>query len=222
MQRKYLIAALTGIAVLLIILVNQTQEYKRRPSYNKPVKQEANDTKQYFEMRELGIRFEQPDDLKNLSYSVRNFDSKSTKSISVFFSTKSITDLVVQLGDTKGAENCTADDGPLGVLTGTDEYPNDGERPLTAEEAQIIDNAYLYYSGPQSVCSDNEAVQQEISSKMQSLRVALNTLQSLKGDTGTALRQGTLEGSLSYPSGGIPSSMQVCAISTTTRQSFCS
>ncbi len=221
MNNKRTIYILVAIAVALAILTLSTQHRAQEPDFAKPQKPHQ-DTKAYFEIPELGIKFEKSEELYDLQYTTKEYAAKTENPQTlVFFSAKSILDKATALKDSNGLKYCTAENGPLGALTTTRQYPNDGDRPLPPD-TKIIGGIYVSYSGPQATCTKQDEVQKIITQKIEALKNALSTLQSLSGELVKNLEQGTIEGSLVPPAKGSTNQMQVCAINTSSNESFCS
>lgn len=116
---------------------------------NEQAKQETKDeVKQtnYFEIKELGVKFELSDNLSGLYYSIGNNNK------TVYFS----------LNELKGTD-CAADKTAQVALTRyTDEdFANDPT--VSKEQARKIGNYYYMSIGGQAACSEDDKVQQKAS-----------------------------------------------------------
>jgi hypothetical protein len=222
MEKKHnqTILVLILIAMLAGYLAYTFERRAEEPSFARQTKTAQQD-KSFFTIPELEIRFEEPDDLTDLEYSLSEVTkSKENPQSIVYFSAKSITDKAKELNDQDAILNCTAKSGPLGALTTIYLFPNDGERPLPPE-TRVIGRLYVSYNGPQAACTSNPAIQEIISKKTESLRSALAGLETVSGTEGKQLEQGRIEGSLIPPAGSTVSQMQVCAVNNSTKENFC-
>ena len=121
-------------------------------------------TNNYFEIKELGLKFKITDDIKDLTYSaVANMTNSDS---SVLFSTKSL--------EAAGGIYCAASMAPLGVL----DKKTTLEAPGEINVSYLIEsnNLYVSYMGPQATCSNVKSVQDLQTNQIKSLREALKTI----------------------------------------------
>ncbi len=137
-------------------------------SYNNQVNsnvQNPNDenlqTQDYFEIKEVGLKFKITNDLKDLTYSVRKWDDANT----VSFSTHSL--------ESSGESDCKANEGPIGTISIFKNYEE-----ATGGFTYLIESEsfYVTYAGSQAACSDKEDVSSLQANLRDSLANALKTI----------------------------------------------
>lgn len=220
MNSRYL-----GIGILALIAVVAAVVFaamrNRQPETADNTAAPGGSTARYYEVPELDLRFQLPEGLDGLTYSVRNFNGSEGEAQVAYFSSGAVVERARQLGDPQGMQSCTAENGPLGAIARTSRFPSDDSRPLP-QDARRLGGRYVYYTGPQATCTQNTEVQNLVSSQLNMLMAVLpETVQTRSGEAGEQVRQGSLEGSLSYPSEGIPAGIQVCAEEAGGQQIYC-
>ncbi|MDB5176571.1 MAG: hypothetical protein JWN75_239 [Candidatus Saccharibacteria bacterium] len=121
-------------------------------------------------IKELGISFTVPDSLTDLTYSYTSFSSASSKSESVSFSTKAITDKYASTKD------CTSY-GSAPPLGGISRYEgqNDPKNPHGILIKQF-DKFYIEYASPQATCTDNQT---SVAAEIKLLKDSLSTIKEI-------------------------------------------
>lgn len=105
----------------------------------------------YFQIKEWGIEFKLPSDLKDLIYVLDAYGSFPGRSSFASFSTKSLMDLDKQTaGNSK--TYCDPKNNPVGGIVWY-------STPERGQTNKVIDGHYYYYTTPQATCSDNKQVQ---------------------------------------------------------------
>lgn len=132
---------------------------------------QATSTANYFEIKEVGLKFKITDDIKDLTYSIINEGNGATY---VWFSTKTLENL--------GGKNCNSDQAPLGGIGVWQKDISGGAMAIT----YLIksNNFSVTYGTPQSICSSVKEAQDLQMKQLRSLSEALKTI--IRTDTTTA------------------------------------
>lgn len=159
-----------GIAIVVLvalILFGGVFAYQYFSAKSQPVVK-IDQTANYFEIKEVGLKFEITDNLKDLVYVIKN-ESNGDKTI--LFSTKSLE----EYGD-----YCNTENAPSGVLL-ISQKRSTGE--IAVPYLISLDNLYVSYMGPQAACSEIKSAQDLQSSQLSSLREALKTITKIEKPT---------------------------------------
>ncbi len=126
----------------------------------------------YFEVKEVGLKFKITDDIGDLVYKIENKGAIKN----VYFSSKS-------LAFDDGCNFNPSDKGPLGVLTISNKSlaTPDGywayNNPIYKSN-----NLYVYYITPQSVCSDKSSIMELQTKQLNLLKEAIKTITEISVD----------------------------------------
>ena len=123
-------------------------------------------TNNIFEVKELGIEFQIPADLKDLVYTMTN----SNGVIAANFSTTSLT----SLDQANGGSYCNSTNAGLGIISKSPQLGHD------LSDSKQIGSYYYIWNHPQATCSDKSNVYQLQSSQSTALGQAFKTLELIK------------------------------------------
>lgn len=119
----------------------------------------------YFTIKEFGVRFKLPDELKDLTYSYQ----VNANIPGAFFSTQTLIHK-----DT----NCIPEEGPLGIISRRQAGTMVFDKPIEQYSgAKKIGNFYYIYESPQSPCShdNNKEVEDLTIKQLQQFKAALSS-----------------------------------------------
>jgi hypothetical protein len=201
---------------------NQNQTAEQNNSQNNSDSAEPQDSVEYFEVKELGIRFPLNPDLQGLNYRIDSYNSSlGEKNLVARFGSSAVTDLAKKSSDPNGARFCS-DPGVIGAVVRSDGAPLDADRALPPD-TKDFGNFLVYYSGPQDVCSTDKAVGDLLSKQIQALQSALKNVQTLDGKNPITYQQGQIKGFIGYPGqGSIPTGTTICAQNINSKKVYCS
>lgn len=136
-------------------------------------KEEGN-TSQYFEVKELGIKFRISADIADLTY-VISPDNKVAH-----FSTRSLLAM--------GGNDCAADYGPIGsISTDEENLIARGELPTVESDGfRKIQGRWVYYVSPQATCTNDEQAVGISLKQIAALKSVLKTAIAIASDTSSA------------------------------------
>ncbi|MDB5266334.1 MAG: hypothetical protein JWN89_149 [Parcubacteria group bacterium] len=122
---------------------------------------------QTFEIKELGVKFALPEDIQDLTYSIKTLGGGL--GTAAFFSTKSLTQI--------GGKYCTSSEGPLGTIRVADTTKTAGHEDelRLGPPAKTIGITGVYYTHPQATCADTQASIDLTTKQIASLQEALKT-----------------------------------------------
>jgi hypothetical protein len=167
--KKQGISTLVGIIIIVavaLILFGGVFAYQYFFVKPQPIVQTQNQTADYFEIKEFGLKFKITKDIKDLEYLVKD-PSPEGYGRNILFSTKSLTMANIQ---------CSVSEAPIGILTINNIAPND-ENYYNRGRLLLADNGqYVYYITPQSTCSDNAVANDLQHAQFLSLQAALKTI----------------------------------------------
>jgi|GEM_PF-5969392 hypothetical protein len=174
---------ITGLILLLIVLAGSYFYWQIKPAKvisqtQTQTQNQPNKIANYFEVKEVGLKFVATNDIKDLAYSIKTDAASGTTYVS--FSTQSL--------QTQGGSNCGADQAPLGQIEISQKDP---ATPGGAVMTYLIksDNFYVIYGTPQATCSDVKTVQDLQANQLHLLQEALKTI--VKADIATTQPQNT-------------------------------
>ncbi len=124
---------------------------------------QATSTANYFEIKEVGLKFKVTNDIKDLRYSIINEGNGATY---VWFSTKTLENI--------GGKNCNSDQAPLGAIGVWKKDISGGAMAITY---LIKSNDFsVTYGTPQAICSEVKEAQSLQTEQRVSLSEALKTI----------------------------------------------
>jgi hypothetical protein len=120
----------------------------------------------YFQIKEFGIKFELPGDIKDLIYHVGSSYEYQT----IGFSTNTLL---------QKDSSCNEAEGSIGTINISKKSPQDG--PMNSDNLILVDNgSYFYYVHPQAVCTENKLIQDLLIKQTAFLQKALKTVVKIK------------------------------------------
>jgi prepilin-type N-terminal cleavage/methylation domain-containing protein len=123
-----------------------SQTNEKTTEQNEPAVKEEVKQPTYFEIKELGVKFELSENLSGLYYSMGNNNKTA------YFS----------LNELKGTD-CAADKTAQVALTRYTDADFDNDPIVSKENARKIGNYYYYSIGGQAACSEDDTVQEKAS-----------------------------------------------------------
>lgn len=156
-QKNHFIAVGAVAALLVAVLVcfivwsifNNDNSNKNVPANSQQsgdqVVEDPIDTKPYLYVKELGIRLELTDKIKDAIYFVKEWDDSS---LTAYFSTKTLAVL---------ATECQAESGPIGAITKSRDavYINGSKRTVDNVTTFKSGDYYYYYTSSSALCSED-------------------------------------------------------------------
>ncbi len=235
-MKKYLIIFISVIAILALSLIgvwylksNADSKVKNSANQNGGEVNTGQQTldAQYLNIKELGIKIPKPLELEDLSYKYEPANKNNNNMEYVYFDSQK---LHAQMAKMKGysAPDCGQSyTNLLGWIQRFKTFPSypemqEGPYVTPSEDSIYFNGSYFEFYSPQDGCSESEEINKAAYNAF--LKVQESFKKSVAADTNVLLSKspiGIIEGSLSYPSEGIPDDIKTCAQNIDTKKYYC-
>lgn len=218
-RRHFLPALLLILIVVAAVFAYRGHQSSRTQDSAKQNQQDNQQAENFFEVKELGIKFKPDPALQAVQYQIKSFQNPDGSA--AYFGSQAVADKARAVGDTNGAKYCT-DPGTLGAIARMEKYPTNVDGPLPNN---LIDmgNFLIYFSGPQDACTVMGEAGTFLNEQFEALRRSTQTIYTLDGQQGRPFEVGLIKGQTGYPKQGLtPTGLAVCAENTLTHNIYCS